>query len=141
MERTIECPYCEKRFADQNGVYLHAKAKHKKEKTAHLRPPKDDDDDGMVGVFRAMDELRKERKIERINQIDATIQKLTDTGAQVVLLSDLAHHYRVTSSKGVQYDFWASTARWLRTGTNRGGGGLPSLIRAISYSEQRSAGA
>lgn len=44
MEKPSQCPYCQKRFADDNGRYSHMKMKHPMMKRAHLRPAKDDEE-------------------------------------------------------------------------------------------------
>ena len=39
-ERISECPFCTRRFADDNGRWQHVAKKHRGENIAHLRPPR-----------------------------------------------------------------------------------------------------
>jgi hypothetical protein len=38
MTRPIQCPHCERRLVDQNGLWMHVKTKHKGKPHSHLRP-------------------------------------------------------------------------------------------------------
>lgn len=42
-ERKHACPFCSRRFPDQNAVYQHARSKHPREKVSKLRPKRDDE--------------------------------------------------------------------------------------------------
>lgn len=45
------CPYCARTFADQNAVWMHAKVKHPRQKTAHLRPARPPEDESMASLM------------------------------------------------------------------------------------------
>lgn len=36
--RAVQCPHCEGRFLDVNGLYQHARSKHSKKQAKALRP-------------------------------------------------------------------------------------------------------
>ena len=39
--KNVVCPYCPRRFADENGLWMHSKAKHRGKKNP--RPARDDE--------------------------------------------------------------------------------------------------
>lgn len=56
MSERLPCPYCNRRFADQNAVWMHAKVKHPGKKTKHLRPPRAPEDESYASLFIAAEQ-------------------------------------------------------------------------------------
>ncbi len=48
MSDKIECPHCNRRFADKNSVYSHCKAKHPNKERKQFAPVRDDEEESFA---------------------------------------------------------------------------------------------
>lgn len=63
MDR-VSCPQCPKTFVDQNGLWMHAKAKHGASVARGLKPAPSPDNESMGDFYRALKDRRRDIRAE-----------------------------------------------------------------------------
>lgn len=97
---TFDCPYCDKRMKDANGLWMHVRKKHPERPKAHLKPKPVEDDESMGAIFRAMKEHNRERKSNNLKNADST-------GWTVHCETHWSQKFL-----GERIDYWPSTTRF-----------------------------
>lgn len=70
---------------------------------------------------------------KRMQSFDATIEQIRETGARVFLIKRENFQFRIIAKNGAEYNFWASTHRWVARGPlpHLNGHNLPTFLEKL----------